>query len=120
MLDIGIGIDFRICDGTNLGLEAAGLPISVKTRVDCMRRETGSKGSYERTFNRLLDKNMGRASNVTGVGGLLFIPSTNLEPRMDASAKGADRPHFGIRPPHTSHSSIATCNPWTHWQICRQ
>jgi hypothetical protein len=58
----------------------------------------------EAAFDRFLDRSMGRELNITGVGGLLFIPSINLEPRMDASAKGADRPHFGIRPPHTSHS----------------
>ena len=30
---------------------------------------------------------MGRELNITGVGGLLSVPSTKLEPRMDASAK---------------------------------
>jgi hypothetical protein len=52
-----------------------------------VRRETGRKDSYEHAFNRLLDRNRERASNTAGVGGLLFIPSINLEPRMNASAK---------------------------------
>ena len=81
----------------------AGCELPLKNTVDSIRRETGRKDSHIHAFNRFLDRNMGRALNTTTVGGLLSIPSTNLEPRMDASAKVWTAP-FGIRRPHPAHS----------------
>ena len=52
--------------------------ISAENRVDCIRRESDRKDSYEHAFNRLLDRNRAKVSNLMGVGGLLFIPSVQF------------------------------------------
>jgi hypothetical protein len=54
-----------------------------------------------------------RASNTAGVGGLLFIPSIKLEPRMDASAKVRIALPSGFVLLILLTHTIATCNAWT-------
>ena len=55
-----------------------------------------------------------------GAGGLLFILSSNLEPRMDASAKvRIALPSGFVLLPLLTHT-IATWNALTQSQICTQ
>lgn len=58
----------------------------------------------EAVFDRFFDRSMRRELNIPGAGGLLSIPSTNLEPRMDASAKVRTALPPGICLPHLAHS----------------
>jgi hypothetical protein len=60
---------------------------------------------------------MGRALNIMTVGGLLSIPSTNLEPRMDASAKVRTALSSGSVVPIPPTHTIATYNSGIHRQI---
>jgi len=58
------------------------------------------------TRQRLLDRNRERASNTTGVGGLLFIPSINLEPEWTPLQR------CGPPSPRDSSSSYCSLTPW--------
>ena len=79
---------------------------------------TARQGTPEGVNSRFLDSSMGREQHNRGVGGLLSIPSTKLEPRMDASAKvqAALPTGFVLLIPRAHTRAIF--KTWTRRQIC--